>query len=770
MPKGRRKKTITRPSVLMIALLLVKIILIKVGQLPLLPLRSLANISMHGRKTKRGRSRTIPIPLVKQVPTYTKRAFTNITAFLNKKRNRGRPKKFRLSKRAKIAICLAVFFIFVSSYTLFILTAAYALPNPNKLSSSALPITTEIYDRNGILLYRIYDGSNRTLVKLPEVPKSLIQATLAIEDQNFYRHFGIDFSAIARALYRNITTGSHEGASTITQQLIKNSLLTPEKTYTRKMREGILALWAEIIYSKEQILQMYLNEAPYGGSIMGIAAASQTYFDKSPSELTLEESSYLAGLPASPTQFSPYGSSPKLAKQRQKEVLQQMVENKYITQFQADEAYKQDLNIKPLKNNILAPHFVFYIRDYLSEKLGPKLVSQGGLKVYTTLDLQLQQKVEEIVKNEVDSLQNLNVKNGAAMVTDAVTGQILAMVGSRSYHYPGFGNYNAALALRQPGSSIKPITYAAALKNGFSPSNILLDTPVTFRDEWGNGYSPVNYDGTFHGPVTLRQALGSSLNIPAVKLLATVGIEAFAQTARDLGITTIDNPKQYGLSLTLGSAEVKMIEMMGVYGAFSQLGQLNPPTGILEVTDSSGYILEEYENSSKQTLLPETAFLITHILSDDNARKMAFGANSLLKIKGYEVAVKTGTSDSKRDNWTFGYTPKYVVGVWVGNPDNTPMNPNLASGITGAAPIWNKIMHKLLDNTTPLAFQKPSEIKEVAVDGKKDLGVAGNIPKAMVRVQKKEDKLIFSDPFSSYATPSALTNQPLSPATFQSTN
>lgn len=703
MPAGRRKKTSFRPSPASMVLYLVKIALIKIGGIPL-----------------------------------------KLLYHIHRRRPVGRPKKLHLSRRTKIAIAFFAFIIFISGYTAFILTAAYALPTPSKLAYSVEPLTTEIYDRNGNLLYRFYEGKNRTLVQLSDVPKSLIQATLAAEDQNFYHHIGVDFSAIARAFYHNATSSSQQGASTITQQLIKNSLLTPEKTYTRKLREVILALWTERVYSKDQILQMYFNEAPYGGAIVGIGAASQTYFGKPPLQLSLAENAYLAGLPASPTQFSPYGENPQLARERQKEILQMMVKDKYITESQADEAYKQNLNIKLLANDILAPHFVFYIRDQLIEQLGPRVVSQGGLKVYTTLDLNLQGKIEQIVKDEVDKLQNLNVQNGAAMVTNAATGQILAMVGSRDYYYPGFGNYNVTLSLRQPGSSIKPITYATAFKNGFNPDSMILDVPVVFRDEWGNSYAPVNYDGAFHGPVTLRQALASSLNIPAVKLLATLGIDPVVQTARDLGITTFTNPKRYGLSLTLGGAEVKMIDMMGAYGAFSQTGRLNTPTGILKVTDFSGHILDEYKNSSKQALSPDAAYLLTNILSDDNARKMAFGSHSLLYIPGFDVAVKTGTSDNKRDNWTFGYSPKYVVGVWVGNPDNSPMNPALTSGVTGAAPIWNRIMHTLLDGTKPLAFEKPSI-----------LGTTGAIPKAMMRVQKKEDKLIFSDAFSSYSTPSA---------------
>lgn len=725
MPKRPKRKPISSKSPVRLAFLMVKIFLIAIENMPL------------------------------WIVKYSINTLQKILSFIVSKRTVGRPKKFRLSKRSKIIVITSASLAFLLSYTTFLLTAAYQLPTPTKLASSNQPITTQIFDRNGKLLYKLYEGQNRTLVKLSDVPQIMVQATLAAEDQNFYHHPGIDPAAIIRAFINNKKYGGLEGASTLTQQLIKNSLLTPEKSYQRKIKEAILAIWAERIYSKDEILQMYFNEAPYGGPLVGIAEASETYFNKPPTKLTLAESAFLAGLPASPTKFSPYGTSPQLAKLRQKEVLQRMVKAGYINQKQADQANSQQLNIKPQLNNIQAPHFVFYVKDQLAQKYGPRVVTQGGLKIYTSLDLDLQKKVEAIVAEEIKKLQPLNVQNGAAMVIDGKTGQILAMVGSRDYYYPGFGNYNVTLALRQPGSSIKPITYAAALEKGYAPSNIILDTPVVFKDEWGNTYAPVNYNGKFHGAVTLRQALASSLNIPAVKLLANIGIQSMANVAQNLGITTFTNPERFGLSLTLGGADTKMIEVMGVYGAFSQNGKYHSPTGILKVIDSQNNVLDEYTDLGKQAITEEIAYLITHILSDDKARSLAFGTNSLLNIPGYMVAVKTGTSDNKRDNWAFGFTPKYVVGTWVGNPDNSPMNPSLASGITGATPIWNKIMHTLLDNTKPLAFEKPSQVVETVVDGRKDLNIAGNIPKALVRVKKDDNRLIFSDPYSFYATPSA---------------
>ncbi|MDD5416215.1 MAG: PBP1A family penicillin-binding protein [Candidatus Daviesbacteria bacterium] len=741
MPTGPKKKNHLKPSPKNLTLLLVKIILIKIGDMPL----RLLQCTMYNVQC------TIRI-----FPKIIHSTFS-ILHFARLHRARGRPKKLRFSKKSKIIFVFSVFVVFIISYTIFLLTAAYQLPTPTRLIYSNEPLTTEFYDRNGSLLYRLYEGKNRTLIKLPEVPKNLIQATIAIEDQNFYHHIGIDPLAIIRAFYQNLKNGSYEGASTITQQLIKNSLLTPERTYTRKLREIILALWTERIYSKDQILQMYFNEAPYGGTNIGIAAAAQTYFGKSPSDLNLAESAFLAGLPASPTQFSPYGSAPELAKLRQKEVLGRMVKEKYITEEESAAAFAENLNLKPLSNDIHAPHFVMYVRDLLSQKYGQRVVSQGGLKIYTTLDLDLQEKVEQIVKEEVEKLASLNVQNGAAMITDVGTNQILAMVGSKDYHEPKYGNFNVTLSARQPGSSIKVITYATAFKKGFSPGNTILDAPVTFKDG-PRSYSPINYDNAFHGPVSIRTAIGSSYNVPAVKMLSTVGVDEMIKTAKDLGITTFNDPARFGLSLTLGGGEIKMIDMMSVYDSLANLGIRKSPTPFLKVTDSSGNVLEEYNNSGKRVLQSEIAYLLTDILKDNKARTPAFGPSSLLQIPGFEVAVKTGTSDNKRDNWTFGYTPKFVVGVWVGNPDNSPMNPALTSGITGAAPIWNKIMHTLLDETQPLAFQKPAGLLEATIDGRKDLTLAGLIPKAMVRVTRNEDKITFSDSFSSYATSSAQAN------------
>lgn len=754
MSKDRAKTKNKTASPFKVALLLVQFILIKVGQIPLFIVYCLLFIV---RKILSFRFPNFSLPRLWRSRGRPRKSWF-IPFYLNKLNLHI---KRRIPKKTKIAVAAGLILLVVYIYTSFIFTAAYQLPSPERLTQSDKGLTTEFFDRNGILLYRLYEGRNRILVKLEEIPQFLIQATIAVEDRNFYKHPGIDPLAIARAIRSNLKKqveddGTHlEGASTITQQLIKNTLLTPEKTYSRKIKEMILALWAERTYTKAQILQMYFNEAPYGGPIWGIKAAAQTYFAKDVKDLSLAQAAFLAGLPVSPTQFSPYGSNPQLGKLRQKAVLGKMVENQYITPSQADAAFKEDLGLQPAINNIKAPHFVMHVKDWLSQKYGQRAVSQGGLKIVTTLDLNIQQTVEKMVAEEVSKLAPLNVQNGAAMVTDAKTGQILAMVGSKNYHEPNFGSFNVTLALRQPGSSIKVTTYATAFKQGFSPGNTVLDVPVTFRDEWGNSYSPVNYDGAYHGAVSIRTALGSSYNVPAVRLLAMLSVPAVINTAKDLGITTFTDPKKYGLSLTLGGAAVKMVDMMTMYQALSQLGSKIEATPILKVVDSTGNVLEEYEPRPTQAISPEIAYLITDILSDNNARTPAFGANSQLIIAGHTVAVKTGTSDNKRDNWTFGYTPDYVVGVWVGNPNNSPMNPTLTSGVTGAAPIWHKIMTSLLAGKEDQAFARPSGIVEVRVDGRRDLAISNMLPKSLVRVAQKDNQTIFSDPYSFFATPSA---------------
>lgn len=619
----------------------------------------------------------------------------------------------------RFKILAATVLIFAFFYTLLVAKLTAELPSPKQLMATERPLTTQILDRKGRLLYQIYEGRNRQLVKLEDLPSHLTQATLAIEDKHFFNHPGIDPGGMIRALKLNlkgqVPDGARQGGSTITQQLVKNTLLSSEQTIPRKLKEIILALWIERLYSKKEILQMYFNEAPYGGPTWGVKAASEMYFDKKASDLNLAQSAYLAGLPAAPTLFSPYGPYPEKGRERQQEVLRRMIEDGYISQKEADEALSFKLNFQPPKTEIYAPHFVMYVRSLLASKYGEKVVSQGGLKVITTLDLDIQEMAEEAVENQISKLKEFQVSNGAAMVTDPKTGQILAMVGSKDYFDPAGGNFNVTLSLRQPGSAIKVITYAAAFEAGFSPGTLLLDAPVTFPppagEPYGKPYSPTNYDSRFHGPISLRTALGSSYNVPAVKVLNLIGLPAMLQTARKMGITTFTDPKNYGLSLTLGGGGVKMLEMMTVYGTLSSGGIKYPSQAILTIEDSLGHLIENHQKSQgKRVLSDEIAYLLTHILSDNQARTPAFGPNSQLVIPGHTVAVKTGTSDNKRDNWVLGYTPDYVVGTWVGNNDNSPMNPKLASGITGATPIWHDIMANLLSDKPDVPFQKPTKI------------------------------------------------------------
>ncbi|MDP3726754.1 MAG: PBP1A family penicillin-binding protein, partial [bacterium] len=591
------------------------------------------------------------------------------------------------------------------------------LPSPKSITLSQIPQTTKIYDRNRILLYQIYATQNRTIVPLSDIPKSLKDATIAIEDKDFYKHPGFDILAIIRSVIKNLSGNNLQGGSTITQQLIKSALLTPEATIERKIKEVVLAFWAERIYSKNEVLELYFNQIPYGGTAWGVEAASQIYFEKHVKDLTLAESAFLAGLPRAPTIYSPFGTTPNLWKSRQKEVLERMVSLGYITKSMALQASEEELVFQTPQIPIRAPHFVMYTKDLLVKKYGLAMVEKGGLTIITSLDTKLQENVRNIVAEEVENNAYLNLTNGAALVTNPSTGDILAMIGSKNYEDPNGGNVNVTTSLRQPGSSIKVVTYSSALSNGFTAATILDDSPVVYRTSGSAPYAPVNYDGKFHGRVSLRIAFANSFNVPAVKTLNQIGIPTMISYGKKMGITTWNNPQNYGLSITLGGAEVKMLDMAAVYGVLANGGikaDLNP---ILKVTDYKGDILEEKQNNKdfgKQVLDSGVAFIISSILSDNRARALEFGTNSPLNIPNRTVSVKTGTSDNKRDNWTIGYTPSYVVAAWVGNNDNTPMSQQLASGITGAAPIWNKIMTHLLkdkpDEKLPMPFnviQKP---------------------------------------------------------------
>lgn len=600
------------------------------------------------------------------------------------------------------------------------------LPTPGKLSAGNFPQSTKIFDRNGIVLYDIFKDQNRTYVTLDQIPKTLQQATIAIEDKDFYKNQGFSITGYLRA-FRNAVLSMHisGGGSTLTQQLVKNTLLTPEQTITRKIKEFILAIQVDRKYTKDQILELYFNATPYGGTTLGIEAAAERYFGIKAKDLDLTQSVILAGLPQSPSYYSPYGQNPKAYVQRGKEVLTRMQEDGYITKKQEDDTIKNLPNVvfQQITHEIKAPHFSFYVRDLLVKQFGENVVEQGGLQVTTTLDYKIQEKAEQIVKEEVDNAKSLKVGNGASVVLDPKNGEILTMVGSRDFFdQAAGGQFNVITqALRQPGSSIKPVTYATALEKGYTAATMLMDTVTTFP---GGGqekdYAPKNYDGKFHGPLQLRFALGSSINIPAVKLLALVGIKNMLSTAYDMGISTLaptnDNVNRFGLSLTLGGGEVKPLELAAAYTAFANQGYKSDPIAILKVTDSKGKVLfEQKEVTKKQVLPPEVAFIISHMLLDNNARLITFGVNSYLNVAGHTIAVKTGTTDDKRDNWTIGWTPSVLVATWVGNNDNSPMG-NVASGVTGAAPIWRRIILEALRGKSAEDFVKPDNVVAMTID------------------------------------------------------
>ncbi len=598
------------------------------------------------------------------------------------------------------------------------------LPLPTKLSSPSNPQSTLIYDRNGVLLYNIYDKKNQTFIKLSTVPKYMQQATIAIEDRNFYEHGAIDLRGIARAFISTVFHKQIQGGSTLTQQLVKNSLLSQEQTVLRKIKEVILAFSTEIIYSKAQILEMYLNQSPYGGPAYGIESAAQRYFGIHAKDLNLAQSALLAGLPQSPTQYSPFGSQPELAKKRQIEVLKAMLDQGYITKDQEKKAETENLNYKKISDNIKAPHFVLYVKDLLISKYGEKTVEQGGLKVITSLDSKIQDMAQKSVEDEVDALPKYyHVTNGASLVTNPATGEILAMVGSKDYFNNEIaGNVNITTSLRQPGSSIKPVNYAIGLINKYNAATAFVDQAICFPNQGGKDYCPQNYDLKWHGLVQMRYALGNSLNIPAVKMLKLNGVEAMIATASAMGITTFTHPENYGLSLTLGGAEVKMVDMATAFGVFANGGYRINLQPILKITDKSGKTLEEYKAPKSpifgKKVLPEgVSYIISDILADNGARLLEFGDNSQLKIKNQTVSVKTGTTNDYRDNWTIGYTPSVLVAAWVGNDDNTQMS-GLVSGITGAAPIWNDIMTELLKDKPQEPMTRPTNVvqKQVCSD------------------------------------------------------
>jgi len=642
-------------------------------------------------------------------------------------------KYFFLCKYFLKQIPFKIYYFFLGSVVTLIFVFLYQsylfvkyLPSPSTIGKVNFPLSTHLYDRNGKLLYKIYREENRTPIKLKDLPPFVYQATIAIEDKDFYKHKGVSLLAVLRAVRETFLKKNLQGGSTITQQLVKVSLLTPERTWKRKIKEIILALWTEKIYNKDQILEMYLNQVSYGGSAYGIEEAAKIYFGKSAKDLNLDESALLAGLPQAPSVYSPY-INPNLAKKRRNEVLEAMYRQGYIKKETKIKLQDKDINVLPPKTLVKAPHFVFYVKSNLEEQLGTSMVEEGGLRVITTLDLSIQEEVEKVLKEEIEKLSHLNVGNAAVLVTRPQTGEILAMVGSIDYFSQPYGAYNVVLALRQPGSAIKPILYALALQRGYTAATILDDSPVVFQIPGSEPYRPVNYDNRFHGKVPFRYSLANSYNVTAVKVLAILGVDSFIDFAKRMGISTWKDRSSYGLALSLGGGEVTMIDMAKAFGVLANLGEQVDINYYLKIKNNFEETISETKISKFNRLNPGIAYIISDILSDNFARTWAFGLDSFLEIKGYKVAVKTGTTNDKRDNWTVGYTPEFLVVVWVGNNDNSPMNPYLTSGITGAAPIWNRIMSFLLKNYgSNIWYEKPENVVEkVCYFGRKEYFIKG---------------------------------------------
>ena len=593
------------------------------------------------------------------------------------------------------------------------------LPTPGKIKKRQMIQSTQILARDGTLLYDAHGDIKRQVIDNQDIPQYVKQATVAVEDKNFYRHFGLDFKGVTRAAIRNLTggllgKGNIEGGSTITQQYVKNALLSPKKTLSRKIKELILSIEIEIMYSKDQILALYLNEIPYGSSNYGIESASQTYFNKKAKDLTLAEATALAALPRAPTFYSPYGQHKDRLLTRKNYVLDQMVAMGYLNKEQAEAAKKEELKFARRQENIKAPHFVMYVREMLVDKYGEKMVAEGGLKVYTTIDLKYQAAAEEaITEIGAKNIKRYGANNAALVSLDPKTGEILAMVGSIDYFdMENDGNVNVTIANRQPGSSFKPIVYATAFKDKYNPAYPLFDVSTDF----GN-YTPQNYNGQTNGLLTMRQALSNSLNIPAVKTLYLAGLKESLQTAHDMGITTLNQPERYGLSLVLGGGEVKPLDMATAFGVFANEGKLFPTHGILKIEDSKGKIIDEPAKNlkAKTALDPQIAYQIANILSDNDSRSMIFGSRSALYFPDRTVAAKTGTTTEFRDAWTVGFTPSLSTAVWVGNNDNTPMAAH-ADGVVAAAPIFHKYIQEALKDKPNEDFNRPKEIKEITVD------------------------------------------------------
>ncbi len=628
----------------------------------------------------------------------------------NKKpfKNLFKKKKWRKVGRILGYICLALLFITAITFAWF----SKDLPTAGKIKNREVEQSTKILDRDGKLLYKVHGEKNRTIIDFEEIPDDIKYATIAVEDHNFYKHMGVDITGVIRAAWVNMVKGGiYQGGSTLTQQLVKNALLSPKRTYTRKVKELILSIEMEILYSKDEVLGMYLNEIPYGSNAYGIESASQTFFNKHAKDLNLNQAATLAALPRAPTYYSPYGSNTDELKNRRNLVLNKMAEFGYISQEKADQAKKKKMAFSPKRESIKAPHFVMYVKQLVANEYGERMVEEGGLTITTTLNQDLQKIAEEAVsQGAARNTAAYNGRNAALVSIDPKTGGILAMVGSRDFFdIENDGNVNVAVRERQPGSSFKPIVYATLFKDQWSPGHTLFDLRTTF----GNDYEPQNYSRTTRGPVSIRTALAGSLNIPAVKALSLAGLNNSISTASDMGITTLTEPQRYGLSLVLGGGEVKLLELAQAYSVFANQGVRADSSPILKIEDSEGKVLKDNSQPNKDRVLKqEIAYEVSDILSDTNARQSVFGFSPHMSLPDREVAVKTGTTNDFKDAWTMGYTPNIVAGVWAGNNDNSPMAGE-APGSVVAAPIWHDFMNQATRKYKVKNFQRPETISDI---------------------------------------------------------
>lgn len=643
---------------------------------------------------------------------------------------------------------IAAGFAFSIFLVVMIAFASHNLPNPNSLTERAISQTTKIYDRTGEnLLYEIFGDENRTLKKMQEgfckdnteletdpggIPLFALQATITAEDRHFCTHRGVDLKGLARAVFQNMR-GNRVGGSTLTQQLVKNAILSNEKTVTRKIKELVLALELERRYSKDEILQIYFNEIPYGSTYYGIEAASQNFYRKNVNELTLSQAATLAALPKAPTT---YINNPDRLLARRNYILEEMKNLDFISQAQLDQALGEDTSLQPRFTNIEAPHFVRYVKEQLEKTYGRKAVEEGGLKVITTLNYDFQMIAQEEVKKQVDAKgKDLRFSNAALVAVDPKNGQILTMVGSKNFFDEEIdGQVNVATRQRQPGSSFKPVVYVKAFEMGYTPNTVLWDVKTDFPTPVGN-YAPNNYDGGERGPVRLRDALQLSLNIPAVKLVYLVGVEPVLDFATSLGYTSFADHSAFGLSIVLGGGEVTLLEHTATYGLFANEGIRHEPVSLLRVEDANGVVLEEWKPSKGKRVIDENAVrILTNVLSDNNARAGVFGLNSPLQLGDRPVAAKTGTTNNNRDAWLLGYTPSLATGVWAGNNDNTEMTKS-AGGFSAAGPIWNAFMKRALANTPLESFNAPT----IKPTGKSVLD--GQITSAKLVIDKSSGKI-----------------------------